>query len=1269
MMMQHKQPTPAILDPLRFPLSGSRLIEASAGTGKTWTIAALYLRFILGHQPALGDRQDFALAKLPAEILVMTFTRAATRELSERIRDRLTEAAQYFRGEISGQGDDSFLQSLRADYPEGPLRDHAGWRLAMAAESMDEAAVHTIDAWCQRMLKEHAFDSGCLFDEELVADEDVLRAQACQDYWRQQCYRLSEADLQSVLSVWAGVHRLIRDMKSLLTQDVQEQERGAGLSLAECIAAERSVRHGMVHGFKQDWKDRIPQMRDWLDQQTTDPVLKTGWNAKKIKRFHYEPWLATFEAWCQDEKDVDKPVLKTGWSRFTPEGMQEARQEAAGCAALPSFFEDFERFIQAWDRLPSVDDAARRHAAVWITRRLAKLKRQSGTFGFADMLHRLDQALLSPGSGERLRQRIQKQYPVALIDEFQDTSPLQFRIFDQIYQTQSHAEETALLLIGDPKQSIYGFRGADIYSYLRARRATQGRHYVLDTNFRSTEPVVQAVNHLFARVDENKNRHDGAFRFRTQDDHPLPFVRVHAKGRAEHFRQAGGRVPALTFVHSLSALQSNDDLRDTFSALCAEQVVTWLNDGQAGFAQENQQTKALRPADIAILVRTGKEADAVRVQLRKRGVASVYLSDQDSVFESKQARDLYHWLRAVSMPRHVRLVRAALATPLIGLTLQQLSVIAQKEEEFDFYAEQLRDLQSVWQTQGVLAMLRRTLHQFGLPALWLKQQDGERSLTNFLHLAELLQAASTNLEGEQALIRWFNAQLDEQAKARDEQILRLESDDDLVKVITIHKSKGLEYPVVLLPFVTSFRAAQKKDSCFFDVPDEKGDRHLILTLNDEMTRRADDERLKEDLRLLYVGLTRARHALWVGFSAVKVGNAKDCQSHRSAIGFLLNGDQPLVHGSDWLGCLEDYQQELQAWLQGQAKEGALTPPIPVDEYVRLVQAPERAEIETTHLARKDHLPALLDPPRYQADFDKNWSIASFSRITKDIARIKTQLSPLQAPQPADDEPDADGESDTLPITVARDDPSNQAGLAAWHAFHKGPVAGNFLHDQLEWLAGENFALADRTELVDRLRWRCESAGQRQQADVVVQWLLAVSQTKLHGPDVALSALKRVLPEMEFWLPTTFIQTAKLDALCHQYLLGQQARPKLPERQLHGMLMGYADLVFEHEGRYWVLDYKSNFLGWGDHHYDRASLEHAMAEHRYDMQAALYMLALHRLLQKRLADRYDPAQHLGGAVYLFLRGIQGPENGVYLVPPSIDMLSALDQMLDQGALSA
>ena len=352
-------------------------------------------------------------------------------------------------------------------------------------------------------------------------------------------------------------------------------------------------------------------------------------------------------------------------------------------------------------------------------------------------------------------------------------------------------------MIGDPKQSIYGFRGADIYSYLKARAATEGRHYALSINYRSTQALVNAVNHGFAHAEAQQV--GGAFQLKNESGHnPLPFVAVEAKGRTEKWVSSAGDMPAITLVHELDMLSSGVS-RKRFAARCAEQIATWLNDARNGFAQADGTLQRLRPQDIAVLVPTGIEALAVQRALQMRQITSVFLSDKDSVYQSDEARDLVHWLRAVAAPQDASLVRAGLALASVGLPLAELMRLATDDEAFDAQVEALRQLRQTWQIQGVLAMLRQTLHRFGLAARWLAQSGGERSLTHFLHLAELLQNASSDLEGEQALIRWLLNQIAENTPQSEDQVVRLESDADLVKIVTIHASKGLEYPVVCVP--------------------------------------------------------------------------------------------------------------------------------------------------------------------------------------------------------------------------------------------------------------------------------------------------------------------------------------------------------------------------------------------------------------------------------------------------------------------------------------
>ena len=381
----------------------------------------------------------------------------------------------------------------------------------------------------------------------------------------------------------------------------------------------------------------------------------------------------------------------------------------------------------------------------------------------------------------------------------------------------------------------------------------------------------------------------------------------------------------------------------------------------------------LRPADIAVLVRTSKEAAVLRRELRRRQVASVYLSDKDSVLASAEARDLLHWLRAVASPRDVRLARAALATRTLGLPLAELQHLASNDEAFDARSEQLRQLQQLWQGQGVLSMLRQTLHLFDLPARWLRpapagmpaapaDAEGERRLTNVLHLAELLQTASTQLDGEQALIRWLASEIDGERATGDEQIVRLESDADLVQVITVHKSKGLEYPLVLLPFPCSYRARDKAGTRFVNQPDAQGIRQLQVEPTAEQIAQEDRERLREDLRLLYVALTRARHALWVGLGALSVRNGKACVWHRSAIGWLLGGPEPAEPATlaqrvaDTVGPCAD---------------------------TRLVVVPPGA-IGLSLLQRSEVAAPLRLLRPYAAQFERRWSIGSFTALVRDL---------------------------------------------------------------------------------------------------------------------------------------------------------------------------------------------------------------------------------------------------------------------------------------------
>ncbi|WP_305822953.1 exodeoxyribonuclease V subunit beta [Massilia brevitalea] len=1215
-----------LLDPLAFPLHGSRLIEASAGTGKTWTIAALYLRLVLGH----GGDVAFVRPLLPSDILVMTFTRAATRELSNRVRERLVQAAAYFRGELAHDDParkDPYLRDLAASYAGDGERVVAAHRLVLAAETMDEAAIFTIDAWCQRMLREHAFDSGSLFDEELVSDERALFEDAAHDYWRQHVYPLNSHALAAVIDTWRDVEALkasVRDLVSrsgvLGTPDAEP--------LAALVARVQRAQQAELARLKEGWSARADEMERWIaGHRDANPKC---FNGNKLRADSLVKWFEALRAWAADPAMLEPDTARfneTAWNRLTPHGIEDAFSKGFS-AEIPACFDGTEPLRAALDAIDPLAHALLRHAAGHIAARMAELKQRTRQFGFADMLVRLKDALEGP-NGEALRRRIVTQYPVALIDEFQDTSPDQYRIFDLLYRVAEDDPGQGLFLIGDPKQSIYGFRGADIHSYLSARRATAGRHYQLGTNYRSTAALVQAVNRVFeyAERDASHPGHaTGAFRFRKGEENPLPFDPVAAAGHKAELVGVDGPYQALTMSASAREDMKVDEYREFFAHHCAEHIVKLLNDEAVGFREGSTFTR-LMPADIAILVRDRREAAAIRDALMRRRVASVYLSDKDSVVESEEAQDVLRWLHAVANPLDGALARAALATRTAGLPLAELALLSSDETAWETRVEQLKNLHNCWQRQGVLAMLRRFIHELGLPARLLREPGGERRLTNLLHLAELLQEASAQLDGEQALIRWFAEQVEGLGEGGDERVLRLESDAELVKVITVHKSKGLEYPLVYLPFAVTARKTDRRNRTFFDYVDEAGGRRIDLALSDAALEAVDRARLEEDLRLLYVALTRARHFLWLGVAAVAAGRKGENRLHESALGYLLSGGNAVA-----VPHLAEHLERLRGECSG----------------IELHTLDDDLD-GCTVLDRVETRAPLIEPAPFDADFERNWAVGSFTSITRHTTA---------PPQRAAEETLLEEEEVAVAAPRGEDAP--------WHRFPRGSVPGNFLHEQLEWMAQEGFAVDD-PGFESRLVQRIGRAGWGNRLDDALAWLRMIATTRLPPFGASLIEIEAPLPEMEFWFPSDELAIGKLDRLCRRSLLGNVARPTLAERPLHGMLKGFADLVFEHEGRYWVLDYKSNALGTGDAAYTRRAMEEGMAGHRYDIQGAIYMLALHRLLKSRLGDSYDPAEQLGGAVFLFLRGIANTTtHGCYVLEPDLALLDGLDRLLANGS---
>lgn len=1239
---------PQKLDPIAFPLSGSRLIEASAGTGKTFTIALLYVRLILGHAPVAATGRILS----PRDILVVTFTEAATKELRDRIRTRLTEASKVFR-ESADVSEDAIasetdpLRQIRNSYPPESWPANAR-ALDLAAESMDEAAVHTIHSWCYRMLREHAFDSGGLFNQSLETDHSELMAQVTRDYWRTFVNPLSRESIEAYLGALRSPDDLMSTIRPLLNEP--DSPESAALEspalLLEPAMAERRV-------IFEEVREQLPEAIDLFRARFEEARTTKSLDGQKLKANWAAGWLESLTVWAQSTTLKLPELSDAAWHRLSPDGITEAWKKGTPPITDPLIRQlvilDQERQKQVPRELLI------RHAARWCAERFDQEKLSRAEMGFDDLLTRLDAALQGDNSG-RLAAAIREQFPMALVDEFQDTDPVQYRIFDAVYRVADNDAGTGFFMIGDPKQAIYAFRGADIHTYLKARSATAGRHYTLSKNYRSAEAMVSASNRVFAFGEQHARQ--GAFHFKSSDGvNPLPFYPVDAQGRRDRWLVEGVENAALTVWVSEDDSAKGDTTASVASA-CASEITRLLNLGvgqQAGFEKESGEFSSLRSGDIAILVNNGREARAVRDELADRGVRSVYLSDRASVLETRQALDVLLWLQACAEPERERGVRAALATRTLDLDWPTLDHLHQDELAWESEIERFRQFRLIWREKGVLAMIRNLLTGFSVPSRLLVTAHGERELTDLLHIAELLQQASLHIDGEQALIRHFAEMVADPSADGETRQVRLESDADLVQVVTVHKSKGLEYPLVFLPFASAARQVNPTQ-----LPirwhDDNGKSCTSFTPDSAILERAESERLGEDIRKLYVALTRARYATWVGAAFIRK------ETPASALAYLCSYSE----GEGWQGCLS-------AMADGSAEVAVESLPEGSDDRYRSPVAPAPGPART--------------PSRKAGE---NWWISSYSAIRFSHAQL-TQDRPLQPVASAPAEPEsAVAERLAEEQLAASAHPAQVAVLPSplrvpdtnerrIHRFYRGAGPGTFLHDILEWVAETGFGniSAHPDELETLIARRCEVRGWSDWVMPLTAWVqdfIAMPIALPEQPDgssatVSLKDLpvseSAVYPELEFWFSSAELNVPVLDKLVRDATLGGRQRPFAEPMTLKGMFKGFIDLVFVHEGRYYVADYKSNIIGVHDDDYTESALADVIVQHRYDMQYAIYLLALHRLLESRLPD-YDYDTHIGGAVYLFLRGNGASTRGVFRERPSKAFIESLDALFRHGS---
>lgn len=1207
-------------DLVHSPLKGIHLIEASAGTGKTYTIAGIFLRLVLEHRIHSDS------------VLIVTFTRAATEELKVRIRNNLLAAKAGFE---HGQSQDPFIDTLikKTKDPDQGLQ-----RIKDALIDFDQAAIFTIHGFCHRVLHEFAFETQSLFDTDLVGESGELIREVAEDYWRLQLSALPVEAIGYFMERKrvTGPDFFLTILDQMAYPDIRiipDLER-PGLPGLETYRE-------LLHQLKAAWGDHKEEVSLILK----DPALN-GRIYGAIKNSPNRPGMTMRDIRVLglvekmdrllDEENHGFP-LYDGFEKWTAGQIESATRKKFHTPTHP-VFNLCERLQNAGRELEAEMDSLLLFLELnfiqFALPNMIQKKRNLNIRFYDDLLSVLYHALEEEKkkNSDHLVRMVRSRYKAALIDEFQDTDSLQYKLFEHIF----HTLPMVFFMIGDPKQSIYSFRGADVFSYIHAAENADQKS-TLTHNYRSDPGLITAVNTVFSRVEN-------------------PFV-----------------YPEIPFIEgscNAACMKKTNEVARPFKLwylgsrekrpLSKAEAVPVIGEEIAREILGLVSGKKHAPGEIAILVRTNRQAKQMKGHLQKYSIPAVIYS-AGNIFETEEVDEVIRVLRAVGEPANDRYFRAAMATDMIGLKAETLDRWNQENPLLDQKRAMFYQYHTTWNQDGFIRMFYQMIQTEGVKAHILSLPNGERRLTNILQLSELLHQISLEKKtGIKGLIKWLVDQKNSARHGPEEHLLRLESDDSAVKIVTIHKSKGLEYKVVFCPFCWEDSRIRSNRILFHDLDSRK---RPTLDLSPEPAADhlvyAGNERLAENLRLLYVALTRARTMVYLVWGRINTAET-------SALAYLFH------HPSGGRGMTprEDILRLVSMHVKGLSDRNILddlqTLVESSDGTIELSRIPKRGD-KTYPLQNETADQTRLSRRTFTGRIDHSWHISSYSSL---LTRTPGVSRPGHIP-----EYDRDQFSGRDPDLIEREDPHRAGESKQDHdiyTFPRGSKAGLFFHEIFESI---DFSEKNPGAFETLIRQKLEEYGYEE------IWSLAVTEmvqnvlaTPLnHGPDpICLNRIssENRISEMEFYFPMQRLTPEGLGRGFNPET-GIKSRDDLYQllTQLdfsptRGYMKGYIDLVFKHQGRYYILDWKSNDLGPDRSAYSRDSLEAVMREHFYFLQYHIYTLALHQYLKLKEPE-YEYPTGFGGIVYVFLRGTRpenGPGYGIYTDLPDPGRIERLGRTL-------
>lgn len=1210
--------------------SGLHWIEASAGTGKTFTLSSLMVRIFLG-------------SYLPNQVIATTFTRKAAAELKSRIRARLLDTLHYFEdcqslteaeinAKIAAEGDPLF-QKVLSDYA---MRvDYARSRLKLVIDQLDELFVGTLDSFSQKLLREFSFESGKIERADITDDAKAYSAQLIHDVLREWIqlqpqkvvdYLLLSQKLKSADSYIAVVDSSLNFASAQFQEIAVPQLDLTQFEdlVADFVALDLSLLDSLRDYYQADGQHHAVIGKKWrtdlLMQRTLCQDLPAFIDALRQEGC-YALFAPQFEKTLKNLSDlVHKKVL----NKCAAEVLQQFEQNPV--------IQHLARFLTAVNQL-SVDlellDAYLKfYLSREVKKRLPQVLQQKSETTFAQQIRTLADALQGQ-QGQRFAQFVHSHYPLILVDEFQDTNQDQDDMLARIWRDAKRYQQGCMIMVGDPKQAIYGFRGGDMLTYNKAHAdvlSKRGQEYSLGHNHRSVQELVQVVDALFQRnKDFGEQVHYSPVEAGTRSHPPL----IDAQGTNHQPLRW-----ILLQDKKAEAIQVAWKIRDLLNQANTEKL----------YLLENDTPQYVLENDIAILSKNHDGLDKAQYELERLGIR-VNRPSKRSVFDHQVAKDVAALLSAILHPYDEGKIKRALLSRLLDFNLQQLMQLEAQADGLSQFIYDFDCIREMWLEKGFLTAWHYCLNLF---QVWknlvaTQSRDNERSVVNLRHLNELLGQHSEQQHGAQKLYHWYLKQLQSPAE-REWELERKLSNEAGVQLMTIHQSKGLEFKIVFLLGADKNFKEMNKTLNFSTIEQVhavtgKAELQRVVAVNDknllapEAIEQHNARAVAEQHRLWYVALTRASHRVYAVLHDLEAKSEHGLAFWRGQAANLF------VHA-------------------GSADEPVLS------------EKPHTIQAKT--LAQALPLQAMTFPAQRFYPRTKT----SFSALAQHLSRKQVQdalaLSDESTSSAAD-------EIHLLPpVLELTPEP------ISWikRHFPMGTVAGTFLHEifeHIDFQQQQDWPLEirrrfknDYPALWTELLGKYQQEFQQVDEDLLIvwmgQWLAEVLATPLHQAfQLNKVSAPEYLAEFPFYLALSdhVLAIQRIHALYVEYGI---AMLDFNAANSARYLTGSIDLVYFDGQRYHIADYKSNFLGNDQSHYSQNHIQQSMSHASYWLQAGLYLVALHRYLAAKMQN-YQIEQHLGGASYLYLRGMNGQsEQGVYHWTPDAEFILRLDAILGYFAES-